>query len=389
MSVKDTYVVIGGGASGIFAALLLKEKFPEKHVVLLEKNPSLGQKLRMTGNGKCNIAPLEDDPNAYNNPEFVSSLFDDVPLNAYLNTFKKFGVPYKTINNYGYYPTSESAPNVVRILWDKLEELDVEIAECNVLDYECFEEGITLWTSKGVAEANKIFIATGGKSYPHSGSDGSMLEILQNHGYEITTLSPSLCPIKVKENVRETFGSRTKTNVKLLCKNQVIFEERGEVMFKKDGLSGIAIMNASSVIAHTPGEYVISLNLLENVSFDEFVKGPSSSDLLLGYVSKDLSRHILRRAGLLQKEVLSDEDKKVVYDLMTNLTYHVDSLYDYDAAQVTSGGVSLNEINDDFSSKKENNVYFLGEVLDIDGRCGGYNLRFTISSSIKCVDCCK
>ncbi len=386
---EDTYVVIGGGASGIFAALLLKEKFPEKHIILLEKNPTLGQKLRMTGNGKCNIAPLKDDPKAYNNVEFVSALFNNVSLDSYLNTFKRFGVPYKTINNYGYYPTSESAPNVVKILWDKLEELGVEITECNVLDYICGDKNIALWTSKGVLYADKIFIATGGKSYPKSGSDGSMLEILQNHGYKITSLSPSLCPIKVKENIKETFGSRTKTNVKLLCKNHVIFEESGEVMFKKDGLSGIVIMNASSYIAHEDGEYIISLNLLENVSFEEFNKGPNSKDLLLGYVSSDLSRHILRRAGLLQKDVLSSEDKKAVYDLMTNLTYHADSLYDYDAAQVTSGGVSLDEIDETFSSKKENNVYLLGEMLDVDGKCGGYNLRFAISSSIKCVESCK
>ena len=373
-------IFVGGGAATLVGANLLKRKRPDYEIIIIEKNDKLGRKLAMTGNGKCNIAPMEDAIDFYNNPSFVESLFLSYPLRKYLDTIESLGIPLKTIRSQGYYPLSENAPNVVRILADQLK--DVQIINDEVIDYKGLELRLK---NNGTIKADKIVFAVGGKSYPNTGSDGSLFPVFRLHGYDVNGLKPSLCPVKVKENIKSLFGARIHALVSLMNKEGMeVFVEPGEVMFKKDALSGIAIMNLSSHISRHPGTYRIRLNLLTERPF-RYNPRLNNLDNISAFVGKPLAEYIMKANDINPNEIeveLEDE----INMILGSLIFTVDGLYDFDNAQVTNGGISIDEIDDNFMSKKEPNIYFIGEMLDVDGICGGFNLRFAITCAMKLVD---
>lgn len=375
--------IVGGGAASLICANLIKDYDGTSEVFIIEKNDKLGKKLKMTGNGKCNLAPISDSIDAYNNHQFVDQLFKEVSFSDYLKTLQDLAIPTKTIKNQGYYPLSENAPNVVNILSNNLKTKGVKIIQGEVVEYD--NNHLYLKDKKEGISFDKVIFATGGKSYANSGSDGSLFKVFQKHGYKINELKPSLCPIKVKENIKSLFGSRAHATLKLLKDGKVCYQEAGEVMFKKDAISGIAAMNASSYIAHHDGKYQISINLLEDKYFDSFENNPKITviDALLAYVPLPIAEHIIRKLNLNSVDLFREHTDKIKNSL-ENLTFTYDSLYDFDSAQVTVGGVGIKEIDATFKSIREKNIYFIGEMLDIDGLCGGYNLRFAISSAIQC-----
>lgn len=370
-------VFVGGGASTLVAANLLLE-FTDAQITIVTNKPKLGHKLSMTGNGKCNLSPIEDDPQAYNCPEFLECLFKDINLSEYLETLARLGIPTRALRNQGYYPVSENASNVVEILTNNLKKYATIIYD----EVENYSQNKVFLKSDQIIPFDKLVFATGGKSYPDTGSDGSVFSLLERHGYEIRELKPSLCPIKVKENIKSLFGARNHASMSLVKDNKVIYQEDGEIMFKKDALSGIAVMNMSSFIAQEDGDYQIKIDFLMGEKLSHSYK--NCLDTLLGYVNRPIAEYILKKYGLKGTEFAS-EHLKELNEGLAGLTFNYDSLYDFDSAQVTSGGVSLSDIDEHFESRLENNIYFIGEMLDIDGRCGGYNLRFALSSAMKMV----
>ena len=370
-------VFVGGGASSLVAASLLVDR-KDYEITIIDKKIKLGRKLSMTGNGKCNLSPIKDDVNAYNHPDFLSSLFEDIPLYAYLETLEKIGIPTKSIRDLGYYPISENAANVVEILVNNLKD-KVEIINDELVDYS---HGELLLKSNRKIPYDKLVLATGGKSYPNTGSDGSVFSILAKHGYQIIDLQPVLCPIKVKENVKSLFGARNHAIISLIKDDNLIYQEDGEIIFKKDALSGIAIMNMSSFIAHKDGQYQIKIDFLSGEKYHS--SNRTSLDSLLGYVSRPTAEYILKKYNIdPNSDAIKYENQ--LYEGLSSLTFNYQSLYDFESAQITCGGVSLKDINSNFKSLKEDNVYLIGEMLDIDGLCGGYNLRFALSSAMKLV----
>ena len=374
--------IVGGGAASLICANLIKDYDGTSEVFIIEKNDKLGKKLKMTGNGKCNLAPIFDNIDAYNNPQFVEQLFKEVSFSDYLKVLQDLAVPTKTIKNQGYYPLSENAPNVVSILSNGLKNKGVKVIQGEVIEYD--NKRIYLKDKNDIA-FDKIIFATGGKSYANSGSDGSLFKVFQKHGYKINELKPSLCPIKVKENIKSLFGSRAHGILTLLKDGKVCYLEAGEVMFKKDAISGIAAMNASSYIAHHEGKYQISINFLDNGFFNSFENNPHITviDALTAYVPLPIAEHIIRKLNINSVSLFREYADKIK-NALENLVFTYDSLYDFDSAQVTAGGIDVKEIDASFKSKREKNVFFIGEMLDVDGLCGGYNLRFAISSAIQC-----
>ena len=291
-------IFVGGGAATLVGANLLKRKRPGYEIIIIEKNDKLGRKLAMTGNGKCNIAPMEDAIDFYNNPSFVESLFLSYPLRKYLDTIESLGIPLKTIRSQGYYPLSENAPNVVRILADQLK--DIQIINDEVIDYKNLELRLK---NTGTIKADKIIFAVGGKSYPSTGSDGALFPVFRLRGYDVNGLKPSLCPVKVKENIKSLFGARIHALVSLLNKEGMeVFVEPGEVMFKKDALSGIAIMNLSSHISHRPGSYRIRLNLLTERPF-RYNPRLNNLDNISAFVGKPLAEYIMKANDINPNEI--------------------------------------------------------------------------------------
>ena len=349
--------VIGGGASGTFAAIRIKELNPSFDVTIIERNDKLMKKIAVTGNGRCNYANLGDLENKYNHP-FANQIINNLKPNDLVTVFDKYGIHPTTIDNL-VYPVSLSAQTVILMLNKRLEELNINIClNETVLDYKIKDNKCFLKTDKNTHVFDKLVFSSGGKAYPQLGTDGSLFDVLRQHGYLIEALSPSLSPIKVKENTKKVSGQRVKCLVSLLHKDKLYYSEEGEVLFKDDGLSGIVILNMSQMINRLPDKKDVKLVL--DLAPSKTVK----PNQYLEYVQPKV-------ASYLKENNLN----------INRIVFSFKNFYDFDVAEVSHGGVSLNEVTNELMSKKENKVFFTGEIIDVDGMCGGFNLMFAFSSA--------
>lgn len=378
--------IIGGGPSGMIAALEIKKRNPHFEVVIFEQKDSLGKKIKASGNGRCNIGNLNNDFSFYKNELIVKNILKDYNQQEYLESL---GILTKTLYDGYLYPLSESANNVLLILMNELTNHSVQIKlNTKLIDYEAKNGTVHLLFLDGAIVVDKVIFASGGKSSANLGSDGNLFSIFANHGYRIESLKPGLSPIRIKENVKQLFGQRLKVLVSLEENEQIIHQEIGEVLFKKDGLSGIVIMNISSLIVkkqcRAPQINLYLLNNKESIlSFDEFREiAQQKTNPLLTFVSEPISNYIYRLSKIDENKPLNDQDIKNLFSFVSPLKFSYLEHYDFDFSQVTLGGISFTNLHEDLSSKYEKDVYFIGEVLDVDGPCGGYNLRWAIGSAL-------
>ena len=351
--------IVGGGASGAYLAIRLKELNPSFNVTIFERNDRLLKKISVTGNGRCNYANLGETKGKYNNDEFANRILDNLPRKDLIDNFERYGIHPTKIDNL-VYPVSLSAQTVMMMLEKRLEQLGVIIRlNEDVLDYKKENYQYTLITNKQTHAFDVLVFASGGKAYPQLGTNGAIIELMRQHGYLIEEPSPSLSPIKVKENTKKISGQRVKCSVSLINNNKLFYDEDGEVLFKDDGLSGIVILNMSTKINSLKDKNNVKVVL----------------DLAKGYNN-------------IKKEEYEQyvHPKIASYLIEHNLDIHQVSFsfkafYDYNIAEVSHGGVSVNEVNNNLESKKEKDLYFVGELLDVDGMCGGYNLMFAFASA--------
>lgn len=350
--------IIGGGASGVYLAIRIKELNPSFNVTIIERNDKLLKKVAVTGNGRCNYANLGNLENKYNN-SFANQIINNHKPTEIVANFERYGIHPTMIDNL-VFPVSLSAQTVVLMLNKKLEELKANIClNEKVLDYQIDDNKCIVKTDKQIHVFDKIVFSCGGSSYEQLGTDGSLYGVLRNHGYKIEELSPTLCPIKVKENTKKVSGQRVKCLVSLFNNNLLFYQEEGEVLFKDDGLSGIVILNISAMINRIANKKNVKI-VLDLAPSKKNIK----KDQYLEYVAPKVASYLI------------DNDLDI-----NNLSFSFKCFYDFKIAEVSHGGVSLNDINNNLQSKKENRVFFVGEVLDIDGMCGGYNLMFAFASA--------
>lgn len=382
--------IIGGGPSGILSAIMLKKNNPEFEVMIIEKEERIGKKIYVSGNGRCNLFNSihgNDLYNSYRNKEKAKMVFDNVDI---IKTLNYLGLDTKFEGNLGY-PYTESSKTVMDVFMYHLKKENITICtKTEFKGYSLDNNKIVVFTSNGKIDVDKLVIACGGKSSPVHGSNGSIFNILESHGYRISPLYPGLSPIKVKQDVEYLKGNKVKCLVSLYKEDKKIYQEKGEVLFKEDGLSGIAIMNCSSIIARNDikGNYSISLDLFPHLSQEELFelwmkKSENGYPYLDGSLITPMARYI--EAYTLTKGKKNIEETKRVTECVKNLVFDYDSLYSFKSSQVTIGGVDITQIKDNFESKIENNVYILGETLDNDGLCGGFNLMWCFGTSLKFV----
>lgn len=357
-------VIIGAGASGVVAGISVKRVFPKDEVFIIEHLAKPLKKIPATGNGKCNYGHKDIDFNQYNNPKFVKPIIESFNT---IEFFDSINIKTKQVDNL-YYPMSESAESVRTALLKECAHLKIKfLLNETIVDYKVNKK-ITVKTDKQVIECNKLIFATGGKSSPQLGSDGSIFPLLKKHGYDIAPLHPILCPVKVKENVKELNGVRAK--VKLTLDS---FNESGELLFKKDGISGMVTFNMSRFVDTSKKQFVY-IDLLPEIDEKElkdYLNKQGKENYLLAYFNPLI-------AGYLAKISLNNED------LIRNskaLKLTIDGVYEYEFSHVSRGGVKIDNINNGLESRHEPNVYFVGEVLDIDAPCGGYNLTWAFASA--------
>lgn len=367
--------VIGLGVSGAVFAINYNRSHPKDKIIIFEHLDSALKKVLATGNGKCNIANTSSLEDIYN-----SSFAKDVLTKYDFTTQNKFldSINIKTKDMGGLvYPISESAVTVRNALLKALDKKNIEIIyNAKIEDYSVNDNSIDIYEASNTYTVDKLVIAVGGKSSPNLGSDGSFHQILKEHRYSFKEIEPGLCPIISEESFKDVDGVRVKSEVSLRKNDKLVFKEKGEVLFKKHGLSGIVIFNSSRIVAREKdANYVYSIDLLPDISKDDlgiFLSFNSPDVLLDSYLHPLIAEHI-------KKEHLSGNK---LLDRIKFFKVHFKELSDFEFSQVSVGGISLKNVNEKLDSKLEKGVYFVGEILDVDAPCGGYNLMWAIGSGL-------
>lgn len=381
--------IVGAGVSGVYLAILISKSHPEYEVTLIEQNDKINKKIYTTGNGRCNLGNTKIRDFSYSNFKDVKRILDKYNLDYQRKFLSSLGIETYEEGNL-IYPVSNSAKQVGSILQSHLSAKNVKIIKnCKVIGYSSNQKGTSVKTSDGNLNFDKVIFTTGGKSSPKFGSDGSLIEIFKKHKYEIKDLKPGLCPIKVKENVREIDGCRAKALVTVKLKDKVIHKEEGEVLFKIDGLSGIVIMNCASIISRNRNfkDVKIYLDLISplNINFESVmlknykILGNPLDSLFV----PQLSNYIKKSANL---KYFDEKAVKLLSKKLRNLEFTFKDLYSFDNSHESTGGISFKDLNEDLSSKIEKNIYFAGQVIDADGLCGGYNLMWCLASAMRIND---
>ena len=295
----------------------------------------------------------------YNNDAFANKILANLKPNDIVATFEKYGIRPTKIDNL-VYPISLSAQTVMMMLEKRLQELGVVVClNEDVLDYQKQYGAYVLKTSLSEHVFDVLVFTSGGKAYPQLGTNGAVLEMMRQHGYEIEALSPSLSPLKVKENTKKVSGQRVKCSVSLLDGDNLIYKEDGEVLFKDDGLSGIVILNMSTKINGLKDKSKVKIVLDLAKNYDHIKEN-------------EYEQFVHPKVAAYLKDNRLD---------IKNVAFTFKAFYDYNIAEVSHGGIIINQVTDSLESKKEKGLFFAGEILDVDGMCGGYNLMFAFASA--------
>ena len=392
-------IVIGGGPAGMMAAMSASKN---NEVILLESNDRLGKKLFITGKGRCNVTNAKD----------ISEFFDYIPGNPYFlysslytftneDTIKFFedrGIKLKVERGGRVFPNSDKSSDIIKGLTQGLKECNVNVrlkSKVTKIIYDGTKvEGVIVNDSIKIY-ADHIIIATGGASYPLTGSDGECFKMIKQLGHSIIELKPSLVPIEISENWKKDIMGLSLKNIRLSIKenNKVIFKEQGEMLFTHFGISGPLVLSGSRYIQKNK-EYKIYLDLkpaLDNQELDKRIQKDFSK-----YINKNFKNSLddllpQKLIPLIVKLSGIDENKKVneitknerraLVQLLKEFEMTVKGLRPIEEAIVTAGGISTNEIDPStMKSKLINNLYFAGEVIDVDAFTGGYNVQIALST---------
>lgn len=398
-------IIVGGGASGLFASIIIKEKVKDlANVTIVERLEKVGKKILATGNGRCNLTNAFVNEKKYNDPIFAKQILKRFNVNDTLSYFDKIGLITKQLDEGRIYPHSEIASSVLDVLRNEVKRLGV-IEKCN-FDVRRITKSKDLFiieNTRGVRlEADYVIIATGGKATPVLGSNGSGYSLLKRFRLKITNTVPGLTGVKVDDSlIKGLTGIRLKAKVTLYNKKtkQQIWSENGEVQFKEDGLSGLVIMQMQSYIlrriqAKEGNNYLFSLDLLPNMSHEEIVEllerrikraGNFENDsLFIGIFHRMIGLQLLRRARIDLAGYTSDLNNRDIGRLATEIkefSFEYKGHYDFSRAQVTIGGLELDEVlPETLEARRILGLYVCGEALNIDGECGGFNLQWAWSS---------
>lgn len=381
-------VVIGGGAGGILLSIALKQKNKDIKVTILEKEDRIGKKILKTGNGKCNITNSNLNPSYYNDEEFVTPVLTEYNYSVIKEYLSSLGLMMKSDDEGRVYPLSESAASVLDVLMEKLKEYAVDVfTNSEVVGVEKSNGGYIVNAKDRTYHADYVVISSGSRAQMKNYSNSYMKKL----GLKLTDERPGLVSVLVKEKIVSLSGVRAKCAVKLYKDNDPVYSGNGEVLFKDDYLSGIVIMSASRFIKD--GKYKFEIDLVKDKTEDELYEylcglngNLKGEHILMGVLPKMLSIYVLKCASIsLEKclKELSIEDKKKLAKTLKKLEFNVNGVNGFDKAQITLGGISLGEIEkENLSVKKHSNMYVIGEVMDIDGECGGFNLSWAWAGAL-------
>lgn len=364
---KKTVAVIGGGCAGLCAAIAAATGGAE--AVIYERNNRVGKKLLKTGNGRCNLSHSPVTPGDYNHPDFVTPVISAMDCGALLDFFQSLGLYTVTDDEGRCYPLSDTSSSVLDVLRLRCAALGVEERCGKELRSLGQRRGkwVLRFTDGEESEWDRVILATGGGT-----------EFAKTAGHNMIPFSPVLCPLKTDTSpIKGLSGLRVRCRVTLLRKGQTLCTEKGEVLFRDYGVSGIVILNMSRLAQ--PGDE-LSLNLLPEWSGEQVTamlreREDQENELFTGVFHRRVGEAITRNAG---SRTLSS-----LYSAITDMRIRVEGAADTANAQVTRGGADVTEFDSHtMESHLRKGLYCVGEALDIDGRCGGYNLHWAFASGL-------
>ena len=385
-------IIIGAGPAGMVAAINAKNE--NNNVILIEKNDRVGKKLSATGNGRCNYTNLNLSEDNYSSPSFVKKTIDEFSNEDLINYFSLLGLESTTDGN-RVYPITLKANSVLNILMYWLDKKGIDIrSKTEVKEIKKNKNGFDVITSHDKIEADIVIAAFGGKSMPASGSDGKSFEILKKLGLKITELKPALTQVKLESKyLKHLSGTKVIGKAKLFKGNKEIDERNGEILFTNYGISGPPILDLSVNISEGNFIEVPLINNVDENTVDKLysryymLEDFSLEEYLMGIVDKKFIHYIIDYLNLDKKiamNMISMPDFQKIIEILLKSKFRVIGTTGFKNSQVTRGGVDLSEVNNyDYSSKKFENLYIIGEALNIDGDCGGYNLHFAFASGYR------
>ncbi|MBE6793872.1 MAG: NAD(P)/FAD-dependent oxidoreductase [Ruminococcaceae bacterium] len=394
-------VVVGGGPAGLMAAS--QAALYGNDVTLLEKNPRTGRKLIITGKGRCNITNACDNTafisNVVSNPRFLYSAINGFDTSDTVAFFNSLGVETKVERGNRVFPLSDKAMDVADALLSYARSTGVRIVTESAVDALIIEESqVKGVLSKGRKySADAVIIATGGKSYPLTGSTGDGYSLAESAGHTITDIVPSLVPLELSGNEYEEMQGLSLKNiaVSIVSEGKKIFEDFGELVFTHYGVSGPVILSASSHLSdYKINNYKLSIDLKPALDFDtldkrlirDFEKNnlKEAGNSLGGLLPSKMIPVVLSRWGIDKNtrcNSVTKEQRKALVNILKNLDFDIIGTRPIDEAIITRGGVKVSEINPKtMESKLIKGLYFCGEVLDVDAYTGGFNLQIAFST---------
>lgn len=411
-------LIIGGGAAGMMAGVYLARAGHEVHI--LEKNEKLGKKVYITGKGRCNVTNNCDTEELFravmSNPKFLYSAFYSFTPQDVMEFFEEAGVPLKTERGNRVFPVSDHSSDIIRGLERELKKAGAHIhlrTEVKTVKVSPYEEpgvdekkahhsrvtGVEL-ADGSFMEGDHVLVATGGLSYQSTGSTGDGYRFAEETGHKVKELSPSLVPLKTKEDYIPRLQGLSLKNTELTIKSgkKVLFRDFGEMMFTHFGVTGPMILSASAHIGkqlQKSGELNAYLDLKPALTMEqldarilrEFEAGQNKQfkNVIGVLFPSSLTPVMLELGGISPEKKIHDisrEERIHFEELVKAFSFTINGMGEYKEAVITRGGVSVKDIQPGtMESRKVKNLYFIGEVLDLDAVTGGYNLQIAWSTA--------
>lgn len=389
--------VIGGGASGLMAAITAAREGCA--VCIVEQNERVGKKILSTGNGRCNFTNVNQEPLCYHSetPLFPWRVIEKFPVPCTISFFLELGLYSKNKNGH-LYPQSGQASAVLDVLRMESCRLGVKL----LTGQKCVEicpqkRGFLIRTDKETFDSDKVILAAGGKAAPSTGSDGSGYALAKALGHHLVPVLPALAQLRCKEGFYKSLaGIRVDGDVEIYVDGECLARDGGEIQLTNYGISGIPVFQVSRYAAiglHEKKAVTAVLNFMPDFTGDGLLAflenriktrpGKTAAEFFTGLFHKKLSALWLSLADIdsaLQVGDFSREDIQKLIPLIQQFSTHITAVNPFAKAQVCRGGVSTGEVTENMESRLVQGLYFAGEILDVDGQCGGYNLQWAWSS---------
>lgn len=398
---KKQIIVVGGGAAGMLAAISASRQGAD--VTILERNSRIGKKILTTGNGRCNFTNIHANSAHYqgNNPHFADNALSNFSIPETISFFEELGIAHKVEDAGKVFPMSDQASSVLDVLRYELNETGVTVVcDAYVKEIRPKRDRFIIEVENGSAfQADSVILTAGGKAMPSTGSDGNGFILAQKLGHTIIDVFPGLVQLKLEGPFfKQIDGVKFVGTAEILHRGKSVAKDCGDILFGNYGVSGPPILQISrraAQLLHDKKEVQLKLIIMDKISRENLRKlvltrfSTNSSKTvefsLVGLINKRLIPVLLKEAGIMDIKQpvakLSAQEQEKIVTILTDWRFNVTGTKSWPSAQVTAGGVATNEINPEtMESSLIKGLFFAGEIIDIDGQCGGFNLQWAWSS---------